>query len=58
MISPTRKTVEEVAREQFDEFERRERLLRMEERRERAARPTQAALRLSAKDLFFPKGGQ
>jgi hypothetical protein len=38
MISRARKTVEEVAREQFDAFERRERLLRMEERRERAAR--------------------
>jgi len=38
MINRTRKTVEEVAREQFDAFERRERLLRMEERRERAAR--------------------
>ena len=38
MINRTRKTVEEVAREQFDAFERQERLLRMEERRERAAR--------------------
>jgi hypothetical protein len=38
MISRTCKTVEEVAREQFDAFERRERLLRMEERRERALR--------------------
>ena len=38
MITRTRKTVEEVAREQFDAFEHRERLLRMEERRERAAR--------------------
>ena len=38
MISRTRKTVEEVAREQFDAFERRERSLGMEERRERAAR--------------------
>ena len=37
MINRTRKTVEEVAREQFDAFERWERLLRMEERRERAA---------------------
>jgi hypothetical protein len=38
MTTRTCKTVEEVAREQFDAFERRERLLRMEERRERAAR--------------------
>ena len=38
MITRTRKTVEEVARDQFDAFERQERLLRMEERRERAAR--------------------
>jgi hypothetical protein len=38
MISRTRKTVEEVVREQFDAFERRERLLTIEERRERAAR--------------------
>jgi hypothetical protein len=38
MTVRTRKTVEEVALEQFDAFERRERLLRMEERRERAAR--------------------
>ena len=38
MTTRTRKTVEEVAREQFDAFECRERLLRMEERRERAAR--------------------
>jgi hypothetical protein len=38
MTTRTRKTVEEVAREQFDAFEHRERLLRMEERRERAAR--------------------
>ena len=38
MTTRTRKTVEEVAREQFDAFECRERLIRMEERRERSAR--------------------